>query len=145
MGDFEMNVTNILNENLYSDRIKDNVLIVGTCIPIVQKEVFEKFMKEWDSVFSICLEQDHYNKMAAKLTNLVGTGKVKKMGFLTVDGSPHCVQVHYASKYMKRNLKVDVEYEHYVVDKNGEVFNVGMEAIDESRNLAKVGKKYVQN
>ncbi|MBD3280808.1 hypothetical protein GF389_04775 [Candidatus Dojkabacteria bacterium] len=140
-----MNVTNILNENLYSDRIKDNVLIVGTCIPVVQKEVFANFMKDWDSVFSICLEQDHYNKLMAKLSDLLGTGRVKKMGFLTVDGSPHCVQVHYASKYLKRNLKVNVEYEHYVVDKNGQVYEVSMEAIDESRNLSKVGKKYVQD
>ncbi len=134
-------LTNILNTNIYDPRLGDKLLIIGTCIPAIQRKVFEDFEKRWKNVFAICLEQDHYNQLHSKLAAIIGTGRVNEIGFLTVDGSPHCVQVHYVSKYLNRELKNKINFFHYVVNEKGEVFEVDMKSIDESKRLEKVGKK----
>lgn len=97
--------------------------------------------KSGGNVFSLCLEKLHYNQLAAKLFNILALGRVKKVGFLTVDGSPHCIQMHFASKYLKRGLKEKVEFKHYVVAKDGDVFKVQMEEIDKARNLSAPGER----
>jgi len=133
-------VPNLLQQNLYSKYFKDQFLLIGTCVENMHPEVLKKFTSKWKNVLSICLEIEHYNKMVAKLFDILGTGNVKKIGFLTVNGSPHCVQVHFASKYLKRGLNKEVIFEHYVVSDDGKVFSVSMDEINESRDYVKRGK-----
>ena len=63
------------------------------------------------------------------------------MGFLTVDGSPHCIQVHFPSKYLKRILQQEIKFEHFVIDKNGDTYQVEMEIIRKSMRFAPNGRK----
>jgi hypothetical protein len=91
------------------------------------------------------LEQAHYNMLTAKLFNILAVNNTRKVGFLTVDGSPHCVQLHYASKFIRRGLKVQtIEYEHYVITNEGKVFQVSIEDINRSRDLALLGTEIDQ-
>jgi hypothetical protein len=136
-----MSYRNILNCNIYDPVFKDKFLIIGTCLEKMYPKILNNFEKEWKNIVRICLEQDHYNQLVAKLFDTLGAGNSHSVGFLTVDGSPHCVQVHYASKYLKRGLKVKVKFVHYVIEKSGKVFKVSMEEIDKSRNLSLVGEK----
>lgn len=138
-----MQYPNLLTENIYDSRFSDKFLVVGNCVPSMYPRVIKKFEKVWKNVFVICLEREHYNMMMAKLFDIVGVGKTKKIGFLTVDGSPHCIQVHFGSKYLKiGSVKGDkVEYKHYVIKHDGSVYEVPMEDIDKARDLATLGRK----
>jgi len=138
-----MKYPNLLSENIYDPRFKNKFLVVGNCVPSMYPKVLKKFEKLWKNIFLICLEQEHYNMMVAKLFDIVGVGKTKKIGFLTVDGSPHCVQVHFGSKYLKRGLAngTTVEFRHYVIKRDARVYEVSMESIDKARDLSTFGKK----
>lgn len=133
-------IDNILSESIYSSRLGNSFLLIGTCLMQIHPKIVKKFSKEWENVFSICLEQFHYNQLHAKLCAILGTGRIKKIGFLTVDGSPHCIQMHYVSKYLKRELKSDIEFKHYVISKEGKIYQVTIEAIDKSKMLAESGR-----
>lgn len=135
---------NILENNVYSKVFKDKFLVVGVCVEDLYPEIFEKFKKEWKNVVYFCLENNHYNQLVAKLFDILSIGNTQKVGFLTVDGSPHCVQMHFASKYLKRGLKNNVEFEHYVINKNGNVFKIDLDTIDDSKNLSR-GKNVIDN
>jgi len=137
-----MNYLNILETNIYDKRLEGEFLVVGSCVPNLYPEVFKNFEKEWKNIFSFCLEEFHYNQLLSKLFNILALGKTRKVGFLTVDGSPHCIQMHFVSKYLKRGLKVqDISYKHFVIRKDGGVFEVGMEEIDKTKDLAERGKE----
>jgi hypothetical protein len=136
-------IPNILEQNIYNPDFKDKFLLIGSCIETMYPEILEKYKKKWGNCFSICLEQFHYNQLHSKLVAILSLGNTKNVGFFTVDGSPHCVQVHFVSKYLKRELKNDIEFKHYVINKNKEVFEVSLEQIDSSRDFSRIGEKKV--
>lgn len=129
---------NILENNIYSKVFEDKFLVVGNCVADLYPSIFEEFKNEWKNVVNFCLEQNHYNNLLAKLFDILSLGKTKKVGFLTVDGSPHCIQMHFCSKYLIRGLKNKVEFKHFVIDKDGKVFEVDSETIDKSKNLSNI-------
>lgn len=137
-----MSYPNLLDQNVYDKKYQDQFLVVGSCLPNMYPEIVKQFEKKWTNVVSFCLEQSHYNMLSAKLFNILATGKVNKVGFLTVEGSPHCTQMHYASKYLKRGLKNSVEFEHYVIQKDGKVFKLSIDAIDKSKDLSNFGEAF---
>jgi hypothetical protein len=140
-----MTYSNLLDQNVYDSKYQSRFLVIGSCLPNLYPKIIDKFEKEWGNVVSFCLEQSHYNQMVAKLFSILAIGKVTKVGFLTVDGSPHCTQLHYASKYLNRGLKHPMEYEHYVIKSNGQVFKVTPESIDKSKDLSSFGEEYILN
>jgi hypothetical protein len=131
-----MKYPELLKQNVYSKHFKDSFLVIGTCLEDMQPEVVAAFKKKYKNIITICLEVLHYNQYVAKLFDIIALGNTKKVAFLTPDGSPHCVQVHYASKYLKRGLKKSIEFEHFVVNGKGEVFQVDVKDIDKSRDFA---------
>ena len=133
-------IPSILEKNVYDKVFKPKFLIAGTCIKDLYPDVFEKFKASWKNVCSFCFEESHYNQLFAKLTNIIAIGNTKRIGFLTVDQSPHCVQMHYMSKYLKRALKKKGLFEHYVIAKGGKVYKVSMRDIDNSKEFARIGK-----
>jgi hypothetical protein len=134
-----MEFPNLLSENIYSKKFEGDFLVIGSCVSKLYPEIIQEFQNEWKNVFSFCLEQFHYNQLMAKLFDILALGKTNRVGFLTVDGSPHCVQMHFASKYLKRGLAKNVEYKHYVINNDKKVFLVSLEAIDKMRDLADNG------
>jgi hypothetical protein len=134
---------NLLQLNIYDKVFKGKFLIIGTCVARLYPKIYKKFKEKWVNVVSICLEETHYNQAHSKLVDILGTGNTKKVALLTVDKSPHCTQLHYMSKYLKRNLKVDVEYFHYVISDDQSVSELTIDQINDSKNLARVGKRVV--
>jgi len=135
----------ILSTNIYDIIFKDKFLLVGSCIPRIYPDVLKNFEKEWGNICVYCLEQSHYNMLFSKLVDILALGKTTKVGFLTVDGSPHCIQMHFASKYLKRALKnQDIEYKNFVINKNKQVFDVPVEKIDYAKDLSNFGVEVVK-
>lgn len=128
----------LLSTNIYDKDLEDKILLIGSCLKMIHPEIVEEFAQKYDGhVFDVCLEETHYNKVMGKLFNILALGKTKEVGILTVDGSPHCVQLHYTAKYIKRGLKYEFKFKHFVITKAGEVVEIDPVVVDNSKNFAK--------
>lgn len=124
----------LLETNVNSRHIAEDILIYGSCIDKEYPEILDKF--EQETALHICLEAEHVNKVAWKILSIVRHKKPKEMTALTIDGSPHCVQLHYALEDVKKMFP-DLTVNHYVIEK-GKVCWVRNEAVRNSRHLSKV-------
>lgn len=87
------------------------------------------------NIFTVCLESTHMNMIAHKIASILRTGKVNKVVFATVDGSPHCIQLHYIRNELKKimNLK-KIKLENYISN-NGNLVLIDKEKISKSKKL----------
>lgn len=130
-----MNIHPLMETNVYA--IKGKVLIVGSCLPQVYPETFERVAAGADQVYSLCLETTHINMAITKLSAVFGTGQLKELNFMTVDRSPHCTQMHYIIHEIERTLKEHIPVKSFVIV-DEKLIPVKEEAIDLSKSLAKL-------
>jgi hypothetical protein len=119
-------------------REKQNLLLVGSCIdryPDFVKEICEKDGGHF--ALQICLEETHMNQAGFKIGSIVKYSNIKKVTTLTVDGSPHCVTLHYTVEDIKRHFVPEIETAHFVIEK-GKLHEISSEAIKRSRHLSKI-------
>jgi hypothetical protein len=88
-------------------------------------------------VLSVCLEETHANQAGFKIGSIVSYSQIGRLTALTVDGSPHCVQLHFLIEDIKRHFTPEVETDHYVVEK-GIVHQVSAAAVKLARHLSKL-------
>jgi len=131
-----MNNPQLLSCNTYDTIFTNKFLVVSKCLERLYPDTVTDFKKEWENVVTVCMEEEHFNKLLSKLTNILSLGSTSKIGFLTIDGSPHCIQVHFAERYLKRALKYNIQYEHYVIDDKGKVQKISSHKIDMAKLLA---------
>ena len=121
-------------------REKQNLLIVGSCVdrfPDIVKRICEKDGGHF--VLHVCLEETHVNQAGFKIGSIVKYSDIKKVTTLTVDGSPHCVQLHYVIEDIKTHFAPSTETSHYVIEK-GKLFEITADAVKRSRHLSKIQK-----
>jgi hypothetical protein len=63
--------------------------------------------------------------------------EILRVAALTIDGSPHCIQLHFLIEDIKRHFTPEVETDHYVVEK-GNVHQVSAAAVKRARHLSKI-------
>ncbi len=128
--------------NVGDQRLKEkkSLLLVGSCIdryPDIVKKICERV---GDSItLHVCLEETHMNQAGFKLGSIVKYSSIKKVTTLTVDGSPHCVQLHYMVEDIKRHFTPELDTAHFVIEK-GEVHEITADAVKRSRHLSKIQK-----
>ena len=121
-------------------RGKGKLLLVGSCMdryPEIVKEYSQ--MEDGQAVLHVCLEETHVNQAGFKIGSIVKYSGVTKVTALTVDGSPHCVQLHFVIEDVKKHFAPEIETAHFVVEK-GKVYEVSSEAVKKARHLSKVQK-----
>lgn len=79
------------------------------------------------------------NQAGFKIGSIVKYSNIKKVTVLTVDGSPHCVQLHYVVEDIKRHFAPDIETGHFVMEK-GKLFEITADSVKRSRHLSKIQK-----
>ena len=127
--------TNVGDKRL---RAKPNLLLVGSCLdrfPDIVKEVCEG--DGGHSVLHVCLEETHVNQAGFKIGSIVRYSGIKKVTVLTVDGSPHCVQLHYVVEDIRKHFTPDLQTVHYVIEK-GKLIEISPDAVKHSRHLSKI-------
>ncbi len=124
-----------LETNVYSFR--GAVLICGACLPEVSPAGFDTLCARADQVYSLCLERDHLNMAVTKLTAILGTGRVTRFLFASVDRSPHCVQLHYMTHEIERVVPKHVPMESFVVTDDA-VVPISPETVELSKSLARL-------
>ena len=125
----------LMTENVYTP--KGCILIAGACLHTVEPEAYAQLAGQTDEVYELCLEETHINMAVTKIAAILGTGRVTKMVFASVDRSPHCTQMHYIPHEIERTMKQHIPMEHYVVSE-GKVVRVTESAIELSKSLAKL-------
>ncbi|MBN2229617.1 MAG: 4Fe-4S ferredoxin [Candidatus Thorarchaeota archaeon] len=121
-------------------RSKGRLLLIGSCMdryPDIIKEFSER--DGGQAVLHVCLEETHANQAGFKIGSIVKYSGIKEVTVLTVDGSPHCVQLHYSIEDIKRHFAPEITTHHYVVEK-GQVYEVSDKAVKHSRHLSKIQK-----
>ena len=91
------------------------------------------------AVLHICLEETHVNQAGFKIGSIIKYAGISDVAALTVDGSPHCIQLHYVIEDIKRHFAPEITTAHFVVEK-GIVHEISAEAVKRSRHLSKIQK-----
>ena len=131
----------LMSTNVGDKKLQERglLLLIGTCIhsrfPDIAKEYEEK--DGGQATLQVCLEETHANQAGFKIGSIVRYSKIKRITALTIDGSPHCIQLHFLIEDIKRHFTPEVETVHYVVE-NGQVYEINSEAVKRARHLSKI-------
>ena len=88
-----VNMKDLMKTNIYD--CEQEIVIMGSCVKDVKPICYEKIV-EWNiPIFELCLEQTHINMAITKILGMIRAKKIKKIIFVSVDRSPHCVTLHY--------------------------------------------------
>lgn len=129
----------LLKSNIYD--VDDTIIIVGSCLPNMDKEAYSKLLEISDNIYDLCLESSHINMAITKVGGMLRTGKIKKIIFATVNKSPHCIQVHYIQDELRKMMNLDnIEIINYVAD-NGNLVEISKDTISLSKDLVKLEKE----
>lgn len=121
-------------------RGKGRLLLIGSCMDRYSEIITRLSEKEGaPAVLQVCLEEIHVNQVGFKIGSIIKYANIARVTVLTVDGSPHCIQLHYVVEDIKRHFAPEIATVHYVVEK-GEVHEVSAEAVKRSRHLSKIQK-----
>ncbi len=128
-----------METNVGSRRLRElgKLLLYGSCIEVEWPEHL-RALSEGRFAASVCLEREHYNMVAYKLACAARASNLSEVVALSVDGSPHCVQLHMLVEEV-RKLIGGFEALHYVVYK-GRLYRVEAEDVKLSRYLSKVAR-----
>jgi len=128
----------LLDYNAAGRELRRNrrLLVYGTCVRDEHPGIFE----EWSSgrvPLAACLEKTHFNMVALKLASILARVELEELVVLTVDGSPHCVQLHHAVEEAVRVTGSGVRVRHVVVE-GGEAVEIPASTVKTARYLSKV-------
>lgn len=128
----------LINHNIYEH--EGTSIICGSCLPNMDKSAFEKIKAISENIYFICLEEKHMGMVVSKLCSILRVGKINKLIFVTVDKSPHCIQLHYIANELKKIMNLtNVEIKNYISD-NGNLIEISPETISLSKNLKELSK-----
>lgn len=113
-----------------------DLLIYSKCLPTEHPEVFEEVAKE-KAALAVCMSEEHLDKVGFKLATIIAYAKPSSITILTMDGSPHCTQLHVVAEQAKRIAQADVRIRHLVVER-GTLMEVSSQAVYLSRHLSKI-------
>lgn len=120
-----------------SPRLRNkDLLIYSTCLTTEYPELIEQ--KAAGKVpLSVCMSEEHLDKVGFKIATIITHAKPSSISILTMDGSPHCTQLHAVVEQARRIAKADVSITHFVVEK-GVVVEVSSQTVYLSRHLSKI-------
>jgi hypothetical protein len=113
-----------------------DLLIYSKCLPTEHSKVFEKAVKE-KTALAVCMSEEHLDKVGFKLATIIAYVRPSSITILTMDGSPHCTQLHAVAEQAKRIAQTDVRIRHLVVEE-GALVEVSSQAVYFSRHLSKI-------
>lgn len=131
---------NIMSTNVGSKRLRMSrkILLFGECVPTEHHTLFDRLVREHDLVpLGTCLETEHVGLVQSKLATMVKMSKIQEVTVLTVDGSPHCIQLHYSVREIQRHFAPDLKVNHYVIE-NGKLIKIDPRAVTISRHLSRI-------
>ena len=112
------------------------VLLYGKCVP----QQYERYLRKLSRgriAISACLQEQHMDNLGFKLATLLTYQPVREITVLTIDGSPHCAQLHAAAEQAKRITRAPVAIKHYVIEE-GQLEEVTSDTVKIARHLSAI-------
>ena len=129
----------LMKTNVYD--VEAEIIIVGTCLKVMQPKAYEKLQSMNIPIYDVCLENTHVNMAITKLLGMLSRKPINKIIFATVDKSPHCIQLHYIDGEIRKVMpNSDLNIIHYVAC-NDELLEISSDAIKKSKSLAVLEKE----
>jgi len=132
---------NLMSINVGDRRLREKgqLLLVGSCMNSRFPNIVEEYREKdgGQAVLHVCLEEMHVNHAGFKIGSIIRYSGMNRVTVLTVDGSPHCVQLHFVVEDLKSHFTPDIETAHFVVEK-GKVHQVSPKAVKRARHLSKL-------
>lgn len=126
----------LLKSNIYD--IDETIAIVSSCLSSMDKTAYEKVLDLTHNIYDLCLEKDHINMAITKVGGMIRTGKVKKIIFVSMNKSPHCIGMHYIGYELSKMMDLNnIEIVNYVVEK-GNLVEINKDIISLSKDLIKL-------
>ncbi len=125
-------------------RSRNKILLMGRCVEVEHSDALVTFRDSGYSILSVCLEEEHINMVGFKLAGILRRCRdfLEEVAVLTVDGSPHCVQLHFMVEeaFKVTGLEGEIRRRHFVIVKGEGVVEVPKESVKVARYLSKVSK-----
>jgi len=128
----ETNVSRAKNKKL---------LIASSCLVEDMPSLFEKYGEEFFGL-KVCMEAECFNMVAYKVLSFIKYSNVDEVHIVTVEGSPHCIQLHHMLDDIKKNF-ANVKTRHFVATR-GELVEIPYEVVKVSRYLARLKNRLLK-
>jgi hypothetical protein len=115
-----------------------SLLITGECVQHTFPNIYKQFAKE-KVILTCCPEAEGATLLTGKTATLLACSKPKDVTVLTIDGSPHCFQLHAALNQALFLTKLKIPLRHIVIIEN-EAREVSSESVRVGRYLHLVQK-----
>lgn len=125
---------NLLETRVSSKKVGRRVLVYSSCISSEYPDILVKF--QGYTKLKACLTSQSFEKIAWKLLTLARVRKLREIAALTMDGSPHCLQLHFALEDI-RKVYPRLRVVHYVLEK-GVLYEVSDKAVKAARHLKEI-------
>ncbi len=119
------------------------LIIVSECLRFVNEEVYKRFAGE-GVVLTVCPENDNISTYG-KIASIIRSSSPTQVVVVTIDGSPHCLQVHAAVNEAAYILGMKVNRKHYVLVNGHELVEISPEAVRVARYLSLVDRLIKEN
>ena len=129
----------LLDVNVACKAIREvrRLLLYGTCVRDEHPSIFEEYARGRVPL-AVCMEEEHFNMVALKLASIAARVKLEELVVLTVDGSPHCLQLHMVAEEVDRIVR-GLPRRHVVIEE-GEPVEIDPETVKVARYLSRVQK-----
>ncbi len=129
---------NLLKTNCFD--ISEKIIIIGSCLQNMFPKIYQELEQESVNIYEVCLEETHLNMVITKIIGMISRNNIKEIKFVTVDKSPHCVQLHYVVKELENIINLEkLHIENYVVTNKG-LIKIPIKVIGISKNLSKLSE-----
>ena len=120
--------------------VEEKMIIIGSWLEYMFPKIYNELNESSENIYDVCLEETHLNMVITKLAGMIARKKCKELTFVTVDKSPHCVQLHYVVKELENIMDLkEIKIKNYVATNEGLV-EIPIEVIGLSKNLSKLKK-----
>jgi hypothetical protein len=124
----------LLSTNVKSSCLRNaSLLVSGACLAFENKEVFDD-MAQGRVPLEVCLEKTHMNMVGFKIATMIKVSSPAEVVVLTMKGSPHCVQLHFAVEQAVKLTGSKLRVRHFVVERSA-VREVDRDAVRLARHL----------
>ncbi|MCS7112152.1 MAG: 4Fe-4S ferredoxin [Ignisphaera sp.] len=116
----------------------NDILIVSACLPYVNREIYENLSNRKQTLFA-CPEREpasYYGKIAS----IIKSSKPRTITVATIDGSPHCFQLHAAVNEAVYITGEEVDRKHYVIVDGEKIVEISPDSVRVARYLHLVEK-----
>jgi hypothetical protein len=125
----------LLSTNIGSHifRKSKRILLIGSCVINEHPKIVEKYAKD-RVCLHVCLETYHMNMAETKFACILKFHEPTDITVLTVDGSPHCFQLHVIAEDMRRYFNFETPIQHIVIE-HGTPHIISGSAVKTARHL----------